>query len=138
MKELNIIEASNMPVGTEFKMIRKGVEMPNRVYIDNDSRCLKWVLGNESVHPYKDNLNAKFILIQKPVSFDYAINKGLEGKRIKVNVTKLNEEYSDEYTCVLNNAWNNVYYSIERIFEMLSKATYCKEIIKEGEWYVEG
>ncbi|NFH00746.1 hypothetical protein FC831_10545 [Clostridium botulinum] len=136
MKELNIMEASNM-LNTEFEVIYpSGDKRTTNIKTNAVGNLLECDTGELS-ECFIGIINAKFIPIQKPVNFDYAISKGLEGQRIKVDVTKLNEEYSDVYTCVLNNAWNNVYYSIERIFEMLSKATYCKEIIKEGEWYVE-
>lgn len=66
-------------------------------------------------------------IIQQPVSFDQAINAGLEGKMIKV------KHYS------LNDSWNNIYFRINKIFEMLGKATLggIPSIIKEGEWYIE-
>ena len=52
-----------MPHGTEFKMIRNGSEMPNNVYIDNDS-CLRWKRTDEPFSPYVDNFNAIFIPIK--------------------------------------------------------------------------
>jgi hypothetical protein len=68
--ELSIIEASNMPIGTEFKMIRNGSEMPDNIYIDDDT-CLRWERNDEPFSPYVDNFNAIFIPIkvQKPVEF---------------------------------------------------------------------
>ncbi|MBY6838649.1 hypothetical protein [Clostridium botulinum] len=130
MKELNIIEASNM-LNTEFEVI----------YPNGDKRTINIetnVLGNlidcdtgEVSKSFTDIINAKFIPIQQPVSFNYALKKGLEGKRIKFDVSKL-----DEFKNSLIS-WNNHYYNVKEIFEIFSMTTFLKEAIKEGEWYVE-
>jgi hypothetical protein len=136
-KELNIIEAMKMPVGTEFTMIRKFSNVPNKVYIDNDT-CFRWKRNDEPFSPYVDNMLATFIPIQQPVSFMEAIKAGSEGKRIKVDVTELNEKYSFGFHCVLNSYWNNVYKTINEIFAMLSHTEKCTmKIIEEGKWYIE-
>ena len=73
-KELNIIEASNMVKQTKFKMIREnGFEF--EVYLDYNN-CLRFIVNNEVVYPSKDNLNAKFIPIQKPLTFMEAVKSG--------------------------------------------------------------
>ncbi|MBN1074660.1 hypothetical protein DVV91_09935 [Clostridium botulinum] len=131
MKELNIIEASNMPVGTEFKMIRNGVEMPNRVYIDNDSRCLRWVSGiKEELSVFKDNLNAKFIPIQKPVSFMEAIADAKN--MVKVILDK-------QYYTEPNVKLFGEYMSISEMLIKLGKNLTCfgiSKAINKGKWYI--
>lgn len=65
-------------------------------------------------------------IVPQPVSFEEAINFGLEGKMIKV------KHYS------LNDSWNDRYFRVNKIFEMLSRATLggIPYIIKEGKWYI--
>ncbi|NRU52379.1 hypothetical protein [Clostridium beijerinckii] len=148
MEELNIIEASNMPYGTEFKV-------KIDCYYKHDDACrirdntkliavnlqsgIKFKEYADIERASKTLINAKFIPLQKPVSFMEAINAGLEGKMIKVDVTELNEKYRDieNCTCVLNSYWNNCWSSIKCIFEMLGKTEkHTSKIINEGKWYI--
>ena len=81
-KELNIIEASNMPVGTEFEVVYSNGKK-EMVFIDSFG-----------IFPYSKNdacmmssslslINAKFIPVNKPVSFMEAVKAFDKGKRIK-------------------------------------------------------
>jgi hypothetical protein len=72
--ELDIIEASNMPLGTEFQMVRDGIKMPNTIYINKNNKSLRWKDVDEVLYPSVSNLNAIFIPIknQKPVTFEEA------------------------------------------------------------------
>lgn len=70
-KELNIIQAMEMPVGSEFKVIHDNGRT-NRykaiLGMEYDYKFLKWDNG-EYLNLTSKNLNSKFIPIQKPVSF---------------------------------------------------------------------
>lgn len=132
---LNIIEAMNMPIGTEFNIVFKNGEKfhPTFKLTENCSLIkFKWEDG-KYVEITKDLAEATYLLIQKPVSFMEAIENGLEGNRIKVDVTELNKE------CILlNDYWNNIYFSVQEIFHMLEiSGKQAKKIINEGKWYIE-
>lgn len=146
-KGLNIIEAIKMPVGTEFEVIFNGEKIENNTMIiyrslgDKECKHIDWKCHPQDtfMKPYDFLINGIFIPIQEPVSFMEAINAGLEGKMIKVDLTELNEKYSDDEigTCVLNSYWNNCWSSIKCIFEMLAKTEkHTNKIINEGKWYI--
>lgn len=111
LKEGDILKRSGFDTKI-FKVVSKHLE-----YDNSDTELgSSFLASNDGVYE----------IIPKPVSFDEAINAGLEGKMIKV------EHYS------LNDSWNNIYFRINKIFEMLGKATLggIPSIIKEGEWYI--
>ena len=134
-KELNILQAIEMPAGTEFKVIYKNItERPVKTILDKNKNFVLEIDGDfESVtHNF---VTAKFIPIQKPVSFEEAI---CSNKRIKVVVPKeLNDKYSNGITCLLNDSWNNKYETIGNILKMLARQSKREVLIKECEWYIE-
>jgi hypothetical protein len=140
-KELNIIQAMEMPVGTEFKIIIYGKEEgevvlkkfgENDTGVTDEASCLYWKVDSNNIFslPSKVNvtsetINAKFILIQQPVSFMEAIKASQEGKVIKVNIgARTYTYYPRDYKWVGLIAKGTL--------EGLS--TY--EIL-EGKWYIE-
>ena len=77
-KELNIIEAVNMPAGTEFEMFSKsGIKETQKVIVSEvlGSHKLIWEDGRD-VKVYGYTMNAKFIPIQKSVTFMEAVKSG--------------------------------------------------------------
>ncbi len=124
MKELNIIEAMEMPIGTEFTIKPSIVNCscPN-VFINGDKGEKVLVLENKEIVPTAESiLSAKFIPISKPVSFMEAI---ISENRIKVVID--NWEFSDVYM---------------KPSEMLTRlGNVCDKwrirIIKYGKWYIE-
>lgn len=132
-KELNIIEAIAMPVGTEFEVIHDNGRINGSkaiLGIDYDFKSLKWDNG-EYLNLTSKNLNAKFIPIPKPVSFMEAVKSG---KYIRVDLTGI-EGYGEKTIKELNT-----YMSLDEIFELLGNefyGGYIKEIIEKGKWYIE-
>lgn len=124
-KELNIIEAIEMPVGTVFKVITEiNVELEN-VILDNLKR-FRYLDNNYEIKNYSNEfIKAKFIPIQKSVPFMEAAKSG---KKIKVNHEDIyrNEEYFNEY---------------HELGDLLHELTECfnnvQGIILNGEWYIE-
>lgn len=130
-KELNIIEAVNMPIGTEFEMIRDGKK--ERVFLKKDDPEFgqddilftdKEDLDSEDTGyfiAYKNFINAKFIPIQKPVSFMEAIEAYKNGSDIKVK---------------LNGTFRKYKRSDKALIDKDSQPINCYEIL-DGEWYIE-
>lgn len=141
MKELNIMVAMQMPIGTEFEVIINGNKYCCVAKIlkskDTGVKELVWDnRANTQIFITDSILNAKFIPIQNPVNFMEAVEAGLTGKYIRVDITHLGIDIykHDEY--VLNPSYNIEYFSIKNIFNMLSNTKYTKEIINDGKWYV--
>ncbi|NFI57000.1 hypothetical protein FDA48_11710 [Clostridium botulinum] len=127
-KELNILQAIEMPIGTEFEVVYEDgfvFNNGNIVKIINGLRGEKliWKDDNDEAICGRAFINAKFIPIQKPVSFMEAINSG---KRIKCMHSRFSK--------------SDIYMSIIKMFEMMSNST-CRDfiptLINEGKWYVE-
>ena len=134
-KELNILQAIEMPVGTEFKVIYKNsIERQIKTILDENRNFIKESDAYLECTTY-NFVTAKFIPVQKPVSFIEAI---CSNKRIKVVVPKeLNDKYSNEITCLLDDFWNNKYETVEDILEMLGGNEKREVLIKECKWYIE-
>ena len=122
-KELNIIEAVNMPVGTEFEVFFKsGRKGTQKVIVSEElgSHKLIWEDGKD-VKSYGCIINAKFIPVQKPVSFMEAIKARYEGKTIKV-VLRNNERIYEDNSAGLKDQNGGYLTPLE---------------ILEGKWYIE-
>ena len=135
-KELNILQAIEMPVGTEFRVVYKdSIKMAIKKTVLDKNRNFVAVSDGDLESTTHNFVTAKFIPIQKPVSFEEAI---CSNKRIKVVVPKeLNDKYSNGITCLLNDYWNNEYETVENILKMLAKHSKREFLIKECKWYIE-
>ena len=135
-KELNILQAIEMPVGTEFRVVYKdSIKMAIKKTVLDKNRNFVAVSDGDLESTTHNFVTAKFIPIQKPVSFEEAI---CSNKRIKVVVPKeLNYKYSNGITCLLNDSWNNEYKTAENILKMLAKHSKREFLIKECKWYIE-
>ena len=147
-KELNIIEAVNMPMGTEFEMFFKsGRKEIQKVIVSEElgSHKLIWEDGKD-VKTYDDTMNAKFIPIQKPLTFMEAIKSG---SRIRVEhelidnfkpVTSLNY-LNDDYLELCCNILTKGGYVENN--DLLSSLGYLfgngaiSKILTEGKFYIE-
>lgn len=123
MKEYSLREIFDLPEGTEFINADAHFEVLNGILYSwfNTSK------DKQSVRLTKMYVNMKFTRVEHAVSFMEAVNSGLEGKLIKVQHHSLNDQ------------WNNVYLSIDKIFWMLSKSVchLIPLIIKEGRWFIQ-
>lgn len=138
-KELNIIEAMKMPVGTEFKVIIDGELRENTMKlfsyqdIDKMFKYIDWFSHPKDTYlkSYDWLINAKFIPIQKPVSFMEAVKSD---KYIRVDLTGIGG-YSGHTIEKLNS-----YMPLDEMFAYLGREFYTntiKEIIEKGKWYIE-
>lgn len=132
MKELNIIEAIKMPVGTEFTIKPSIVSCscPN-VFINGDKGEKVLVLKNKELVPTAESiLSAKFIPIQKPVSFMEAVESG---KKVKVDYSDIDTDDNHTFSC---EDYRNL---ASLIFDIVNKngSRAFKEIILNGKWYIE-
>ena len=134
-KELNILQAIEMPAWTEFNVIYKdSIERPTKTFLDKNRNFVMEIDGDFEIAT-QDFITAKFIPVQKPVSFEEAI---CSNKRIKVVVPKeLNYKYSNGITCLLNDSWNNEYETVKNILNMLAEHSKREVLIKECKWYIE-
>lgn len=122
-KELNIIEAVNMPVGTRFKAISpNGYEYKVEVR-KNGKNCELIDIKDETYYDCFNDFvaNTKFIPIQKPVSFMKAIEAYKNGSDIKVK---------------LNGTFRKYKRSDKALIDKDNQPINCYEIL-DGEWYIE-
>lgn len=132
MKGLNIIEASNMPIGTEFKIltINGYEEIGCHVEKAGEFTMLAWNHNEVSIGGTQKLINATFIPIQQPVSFMEAVKSG---KHIRVDLTGV-KGYGEETIKKLNT-----YMSLDEMFKILGDyfySGYIIEIIEKGKWYI--
>ncbi len=88
-KDYNILEAIKMPIGTEFEVMNKNgkIEDTKAILIsgtdDSANKILAWN-GNRNcpLTICDTNLQSKFIVVEKPVSFIEAIKAYTNGKNI--------------------------------------------------------
>ena len=123
-KELNIIEAVNMPAGTEFEMFSKsGIKETQKVIVSEvfGSRKLIWEDGKD-VRAYGCTINARFVSTQQnPVSFMEAVKSG---KRIRAS----SPEYELIDFCTIGDVTHNL---------SLMSEEYMRKVILNGKWYIE-
>lgn len=131
-KELNILQAIEMPVGTKFNIETTYSKEIGTVFIDGNGDLFDYI-GKEPLPVNKNILNAKFIPIQKPVSFIEAVEASKEGKRLRV----VHDAYCE----------TKEFKKIGKLFEMIISANknFGDEIVNKaiienilnGEWYIE-
>lgn len=147
-KELNIIEAVNMPAGTEFEMFSKsGIKETQKVIVSEvlGLHKLIWEDGKE-VKAYGYTMNAKFVPIQKPLTFMEAVKSGGE--------IRIEHELIDKYKPLMNTNYLNDDY-LELCCNTLTKGGYLEisdllcalgylfgnekvsKILTEGKFYIE-
>ena len=122
-KELNIIEALNMPVGTEFEVFFKSGRKDDLKVIVSEvlgSHKLIWEDGKD-VKAYGCTINARFVPMPKPVSF---INAVKSGKRIRVSYPG----YELCNFCTIGD----VIYKLSLMSE-----EHMRKVILNGKWYIE-
>ena len=150
-KEFNIIEAVNMPEGTEFEMFSKsGIKKTQKVIVleKSGSHKLIWEDGRD-VKAYDDTINARFIPVPKLVSFMEAVGSG---HRIKVEHNLIDD-------AILNK--KDIYFRSDsphnrKALEMFRRKEFMSpnllfsalgylfdgseiaEIVNNGKWYIEG
>lgn len=143
-KELNILQAIEMPVGTEFILNFNNSSVHRKVIItewqedeENGKRIEFTDLDKNAVNKTLDCedcfILAKFIPIQKPVSFIEAVEASKEGKRLRV----VHDAYCE----------TKEFKKIGKLFEMIISANknFGDEIVNKaiienilnGEWYIE-
>ncbi len=121
-KELNIIQAMEMPIGTEF--IATNETFKTNLKINNDG-VLTDDLNTEKYYISKENFNFKFIPVQKPVSFMEA-SDSLERIKVIYDKYQINSEYMNivELIRLLN-------------IHLQGSDVKLREVIHYGEWYIE-
>lgn len=128
MKELNIIEAMAMPVETEF--MANGMKV--KICTSSGLKCIKVECTNkyEEIIPTETWINAKFIPIQKPVSFMEAVKSG---KKVKVDYSDIDTDDNHAFSCEDYRDLASL------IFDIVNKngSKAFKEIILNGKWYIE-
>lgn len=141
-KELNIIEAIDMPIETEFNVIfNDGCEA--KVILEKTNRgngkYFEWIKPpknvfdgetRDSVIAASGFINAKFIQIPKSVSFMEAVESA---KYVRVDISNLNG-YSEKD----KKDFNKPMY-LSDMFKALSYllSSSVREIIEKGKWYIE-
>ncbi|NFO31457.1 hypothetical protein FDB41_15095 [Clostridium botulinum] len=134
-KELNILQAIEMPIGTEFevKLKKPSIILKDITLVGNGKRGRKTFINskiNKALDLCEDYFNAKFIPLTKPVSFMEALESG---KKVKVKC----EGYFDI---------DKNYYLISEIFEKIIKGNEVfgenetekaiKSFVTNGQWYI--
>lgn len=133
MKELNILQAIEMPVGTEFKVIT-GIDVNLENVILDNLRRFRYSDNHYEIKSYSNEfIKGKFIPIQKPVSFIEALEASKEGKRLRV----VHDAYCE----------TKEFKKIGKLFEMIISANknFGDEIVNKaiienisnGKWYIE-
>jgi hypothetical protein len=135
--ELNIIEAMKMPIGTEFEVIIDGekynmIAKISKSKQDNNEKELVWdnrayikVSITESI------LNAKFIQIQKPVTFQEVIDKDCILCRVE-------HEHMNGWLSLNSLEKAKEYLEFNQLMELLSElpSDELKVVLKYGRWYI--
>ena len=133
-KDYNILEAIKMPIGTEFEVVNENGEIEDTKAIlisgidDSANKILAWNgYRNCPLTICDTNLQSKFIVVEKPVSFIEAIKAYTNGKDIMCELDGGHIVYKNKFcedNCV--NILNDDYG--DRI---------SAEEILNGEWYID-
>ena len=128
-KELNILQAIEMPAWTEFNVIYKdSIERPTKTFLDKNRNFVMEIDGDFESTTH-DFITAKFIPVQKPVSF---IEASKSNKKIRVDLSEL------EGINGLVKEFKQSYY-LDEILNRLSQydSVFCSKAINKCKWYIE-
>ncbi len=133
MKELNIIEAIKMPIGTEFEVILNGEEFGCVAkIIESNVQSKKQLVWNNRANSsivVTDSISrAIFTPIQQPVSFMEALNAYVNGKTIKCEYVEFN---GNKATTVYK------YGDIDECMEDYSGCGISPREVISGKWFIE-
>ena len=140
VNEMNIIGAMKMPVGTEFEVIIDGEKYNMKAKINKskqniNEKELVWDnRGYIKVTITESILNAKFIPIQKPVSFMEAVSS--EKNMIKVDIEDIICGLSENMKEQLRE-YNTIGATLYCLSNYFTNESLVK-IFQEGKWYIEG
>ena len=132
-KELNILQAIEMPVGTEFEIVYKnGIKSPVKTVLDKSKNFIIGNTEDEEEVASHDFITAKFIPIQKPVSF---MEASKSNKKIRVDLSEL--EGINNLSGLVKEFKQSYY--LDEILNRLSQynSGFCSEAINKGKWYIE-
>lgn len=143
MKQLNIIEAMKMPIGTEFEVhYDDGGKATGNMILktgDKGTKYLDWVDGNIPLRVFAFLADTTFIPIQQPISFMEVVNSG---RRCKVeheyveDIRKINDlkfVYEHEFK---KGDYMPLNYLVYVLGYNCSQEN-IQEIINNGKWYLE-
>jgi len=136
IKEENIVKKYNFREAiANIKENEKWTDRITNISMNDGKIKIEDFNGNsEASYTYGEDYK-EFIKEVQPVTFIEAITSN---KKIKVDVTELNNKYKNGNHVILNNYWNNTYFSIDNIFAMLSEGCrYRNKIINEGKWFIQ-
>ena len=136
VNEMNIIEASNMPIGTEFKIVYQNGGIDSwkcKVAEGGSNNILAWVHNDNSIGGTQDLINAKFIVIekQKPVPFQEVIDKDCILCRVE-------HEHINGWLSPDSIEEVKKYLEFNKLMELLSElpSDELKIVLKYGRWYI--
>jgi hypothetical protein len=149
-KELNIIEASNMPYGTEFKVKidcyykyddTKRIRDNTKMIAINTQEGIRFKEYTDIEKASKSLINATFIPIQQPVSFMEVVNSD---KKCRVEHPIINSRVLNGSTMNLCSEAKEMkegkYLKLNWILYIIGysiDAEMIRTIINEGKWYIE-
>jgi hypothetical protein len=149
-KELNIIEASNMPYGTEFKVKidcyykyddTRRIRDNTKMIAINTQEGIRFKEYTDIEKASKSLINATFIPIQQPVSFMEVVNSD---KKCRVEHPIINSRVLNGSTMNLCSEAKEMkegkYLKLNWILYIIGysiDAEMIRTIINEGKWYIE-
>ena len=133
-KDYNILEAIKMPIGTEFEVVNENGEIEDTKAIlisgidDSANKILAWNgCRNYPLIICDTNLQSKFIVVEKPVSFIEAIKAYTNGKDIMCEHNGGCSIYKNKY-CEDN--------CVNILYDDYGDGISAEEILN-GEWYID-
>lgn len=145
VEEYNIIEALNLPIGTELKPIFKdGEESLSNVIVskvNDNEKTLRFKINDKICHCDEMFVTAKFIKVQQSITFHEALESG---QKVRLSVEKYNFFYftsNEEYLNNLIKRYNQgEYLLIDELLCILSfgcSTSTVKKILTEKCWLIE-